>query len=100
MIDFCKSVINNIEIELPQRFSISEISNDLIPFRCKKGICGLCCVKVIAGKENISIPTEDEIAFLSRLKVDDDVRLACQLNIDGPVNLQLCAKHVSKTSTK
>ncbi len=97
MTNYCTNIINDTEIELPENFSLVNLSTaypDLIPFRCKQGICGTCRIKVISGNENITSPTDEEINFLKRLgDYEDNIRLACQVKISGPVNLQPCGKY-------
>lgn len=61
-----------------------EVSLD---YSCLEGMCDSCMVKVIAGAENLTPPTPQEIDMLG-----DDVhkgfRLACQVKVNGPVTIE------------
>ena len=55
-------------------------------FGCHSGVCGKCATTVIAGLNNMSEPTEEEIA----MGLDPDRRLMCQSRINkGTVKLDL-----------
>lgn len=54
---------------------------------CKRGICGLCKVKVIDG--NVSAPTPKEIKRLGQDRIDNGYRLACQTEYSGKVTLEV-----------
>lgn len=57
-----------------------------LDFSCREGMCDSCMVRVLAGLENLSPPTQEEIDMLG-----DDVkkgfRLSCQVRLKGPVKI-------------
>ena len=58
-----------------------------IPFKCGGGFCGTCRCKIENGKQNLASPTKKEIKILSKNEFDDDIRLACQTIVNGPVSV-------------
>jgi ferredoxin len=61
-----------------------------VPFDCRGGACGTCLVRVVAGAENLSALTDNEVIMLEELgSTSGDMRLACQLRVLGPVELRL-----------
>lgn len=90
--------INNIEYELPIGGNLTDVSvenSEAIPFRCKQGICGTCCIEVIDGSENINIQSKDESLFLLKLGYNDstNIRLACQTKVFGAVEIVTCGHY-------
>lgn len=57
-----------------------------LDYSCREGMCDSCMVRVLAGAENLSPPTQEEIDMLG-----DDVkkgfRLSCQVRMNGPVKV-------------
>lgn len=55
-------------------------------FGCHHGVCGKCATDVAAGMENLSEPTDEEMA----MDLDPSRRLMCQCRImKGTVELDL-----------
>jgi ferredoxin len=55
---------------------------------CKKGICGICVVRVCSGIDNICAKTDAEKAALAVLNIsENNFRLLCQCTINGDVSL-------------
>lgn len=54
-----------------------------IKFGCRRGECGVCAIKILAGKENLTRPTNEEIATRERKNLSSDFRLACQCSLNG-----------------
>jgi len=55
---------------------------------CKKGICGICVVKVEEGMNNVSERTDIESSTLETIdKLGSEFRLLCQCKINGDVSL-------------
>jgi ferredoxin len=53
-----------------------------------KAVCGDCVVRIVAGRENLSPPDADELAWRKRTgKGGDDLRLACCLRVRGPAEV-------------
>lgn len=51
------------------------------------GVCGRCRVRVLAGAENISMPTMIELRVATQRGFEDDERLACQAAVLGDVEV-------------
>jgi NADPH-dependent 2,4-dienoyl-CoA reductase/sulfur reductase-like enzyme/ferredoxin len=56
-----------------------------INFGCRAGVCGADPVAVCEGHENLSPPSDDELATLRRLGLEGRARLACMCAVKGPV---------------
>jgi ferredoxin len=55
-------------------------------FGCLSGVCGKCATTVLSGLNNLSAPTDVELA----MKLDENRRLMCQTKINkGTVKLDL-----------
>lgn len=80
------------EIELPinsNLTAIEEMGVNSIPFSCRAGCCGSCVVEITQGIEHIRAPLPEEKDFLICLGYpDDNYRLACQCDINGPISLR------------
>jgi len=62
-----------------------------VPFDCRGGACGTCLVQVVTGSSNLSPITDNEEIMLEELGLDSrsgELRLACQLQVLGPVRLR------------
>ena len=51
------------------------------------GVCGRCCVRVLAGAENLSAPTMIELRVSAQRGFAADERLACQAVVTGDVEV-------------
>ena len=51
------------------------------------GVCGRCCVRVIAGANNLSAPTLIELRVSAQRGFAADERLACQAVVMGDVEV-------------
>jgi ferredoxin len=51
------------------------------------GVCGRCCVRVLAGAENLSPPTMIELRVSAQRGFAADERLACQAVVMGDVEV-------------
>jgi ferredoxin len=51
------------------------------------GVCGRCCVRVLAGAENLSPPTMIERRVSAQRGFAADERLACQAVVRGDVEV-------------
>ena len=47
----------------------------------KKGRCTTCKIRILAGQENLSPETEQELLFRSQQRLLDQERLACQAHL-------------------
>jgi ferredoxin len=51
------------------------------------GVCGRCCVRVLAGAENLSAPTTIELRVSAHRGFAAGERLACQAIVTGDVEV-------------
>jgi ferredoxin len=51
------------------------------------GVCGRCCVRILAGAENLSAPTMIELRVSAQRGFRADERLACQAIVTGDVEV-------------
>lgn len=58
-----------------------------IEYVCKSGRCCTCKVKVLSGDRNLSAPTPNETFRLGRDKLKRNWRLACQVQVNGPIEV-------------
>jgi len=66
---------------------INEVS---IQHKCGgKAQCGTCRVIILDGEENVTQPTEAELAKLANFNAPSGMRLACQIYVRGPISLQI-----------
>ncbi len=71
-------------------FAAARRANVLVPTACNgKGTCGLCRVKVIAGKENLDPPSAVETRHLGNTYFITKLRLSCQMHPTGDVTVEL-----------
>lgn len=59
-----------------------EVSSS-IPFGCKRGRCAVCLVDPVDGKERLPEPDNEEVRTLTRRELEDGVRLACRVIVNG-----------------
>ncbi|HKI06605.1 MAG TPA: protein kinase [Thermoanaerobaculia bacterium] len=50
--------------------------------------CSTCRVRIVAGGQNVSPPNADEKKLAGRFNFSPDIRLACQLTVNGDVAVQ------------
>jgi NADPH-dependent 2,4-dienoyl-CoA reductase/sulfur reductase-like enzyme/ferredoxin len=58
-----------------------------IHYGCRAGVCGADPVAVCEGGENLSAPSDDELATLRRLGLEGRARMACVCTVNGPVTI-------------
>lgn len=58
-----------------------------IDYSCREGMCDSCVVKILAGAENINPPTPEEHDMLGE-DIENGLRLACQVVVNGPVEIE------------
>ncbi len=67
------------KISIKDGAEIKEACEDWeITFGCYEGVCGLCQIQVLEGKENLNPLTEAE----EKLGMKEEKRLACQCKIN------------------
>lgn len=57
-----------------------------LDYSCREGMCDSCMVRILAGAENVSPPTQEEIDMIGD-DVAKGLRLSCQTRIKGPVKI-------------
>src|SRR5690606_34259888 len=57
-----------------------------LDYSCRNGSCDSCLVRILAGANNISPPTQEEFDMLGD-EVHKGFRLSCQVVVNGPVKL-------------
>ena len=66
-----------------------ETANATLPFGCRYGSCGTCRCLIMAGMENLNPMTAAECDLFEALtSVHPNERLACQIVINGDVEIQ------------
>ncbi len=68
--------------------AIADAAGADITFGCRSGSCGTCRVRVLAGAEHCSPAGAEERDYLRGIAAPEDHRLACQLCVTGPVELE------------
>ncbi len=67
---------------------IAETSGADITFGCRAGSCGTCRVRIAQGCEHCSPMTSEERDFLGALHAPPDHRLACQVAVQGDIEVE------------
>jgi ferredoxin len=78
-------------VEAPCGTSLADIADASgadITFGCRSGSCGTCRVQVVTGLEHCSAMTSEERDFLEAMNGPGDQRLACQVTVQGDVDIQ------------
>ena len=68
--------------------AIADAAGADITFGCRSGSCGTCRIRVLAGLEHCSAPGAEERDFLQGLDAPGDHRLACQVAVEGDLDLE------------
>jgi ferredoxin len=68
--------------------AIADAAGADITFGCRSGSCGTCRIRVLAGLERCSEMAPEERDFLRGLDAPCDHRLACQLRVEGDLELE------------
>lgn len=58
-----------------------------LDYSCKDGSCDTCTVRILSGMENLSPVRDEERDMLDEDEIAAGCRLACIINIHGPVEL-------------
>ena len=78
-------------VEAPQGTPLQAIADAAgadLTFGCRSGSCGTCRIRVLAGQEHCSPMTPEERDFLRGMDAPDDHRLACQVRVEGDLELE------------
>ena len=68
--------------------AIADAAGADITFGCRSGSCGTCRIRVLKGLQHCSAPTPEERDFLLALDAPEEHRLACQVRVDGDLELE------------
>ena len=68
--------------------AIADAAGADITFGCRSGSCGTCRIRVLAGLEHCSAMAPEERDFLAGLDAPGDHRLACQVVVEGDMELE------------
>lgn len=82
---------DNKEVEVPdgsQMVQVAEDNGASIAFSCKAGVCVSCLSNINKGMENLGPKTENEKATLEGFGAKENQRLACQVVINGDVEIE------------
>lgn len=85
--------INNEEVEVEQGCSVLAASMKAgirhMHLCGGRGLCSTCRVRIIDGSENLSkMEGYERISLRGHLSFAEDVRLACQAKVIGPVEIK------------
>jgi ferredoxin len=67
---------------------IAEAAGADLTFGCRSGSCGTCRVRIARGIEHCSPMTSEERDFLAGLSGPADQRLACQVAVEGDLDIE------------
>ena len=86
----CFITNNDLEVETEEGAILLRVSmknKGGIPFKCGGGFCGTCRCKIEEGKENLASLTKKELKILSNEEIKNNIRLACQTQVNGPLKV-------------
>lgn len=81
----------NITVTVPMGTRIIKVSEKAgagIVYGCRENDCGDCMIEVIAGMENLSIPSALEQQLLKQKHAQSYHRLACQTAVLGDATIK------------
>ena len=82
-------VNENMVFDVPNGESLrNAIKGTKALFGCNNSQCGVCCIEVIEGHENLSPIEPLEREQLDHLGVDKNCRLACQIIVNGDCKIR------------
>ncbi|MCX6772400.1 MAG: 2Fe-2S iron-sulfur cluster-binding protein [Candidatus Micrarchaeota archaeon] len=82
---------DNKVVEVPAGTSMVQAAEDngaTIAFSCKAGVCVSCLSNINKGMENLNEKTDNEKATLEGFSAKPNQRLACQVIINGDVEIE------------
>jgi ferredoxin len=84
-------LLEDLLVEAPMGTSMQEIAETSgadLTFGCGSGSCGTCRVRVAEGIEHCSPAGPEERDFLASMDAPADHRLACQVRVQGDVEIE------------
>lgn len=74
-----------LEVDEGENMLDAAIDRDVeLDYSCRNGSCDSCLVRILAGDNNITPPTQEEFDMLGD-EVNKGFRLSCQVLVNGPV---------------
>ena len=84
-------LLDDLLVQAPQGTPLQEIADhggaDLT-FGCRTGSCGTCRVRIVRGLDHCSPVESEERDFLAALDAPLDHRLACQVRVNGDLEVE------------
>ncbi len=80
-----------VSVTVPAGTRIIEVSEKVgagIVYGCRESDCGTCLTVVVDGMDNLSEPSNFELATLAEKKAGPNMRLACQTLVLGDVTVK------------
>jgi ferredoxin len=68
--------------------AIADAAGADITFGCRSGSCGTCRIRILAGLGQCPPPAPEERDFLLGLGAPTDHRLACQVRVEGDLDVE------------
>ncbi len=84
-------VLDDLLVRAPEGTPLRDIAEHAgadLTFGCGSGSCGTCRVRVVRGFEHASPPGSEERDFLASLDAPPDQRLACQMRVNGDLDIE------------
>jgi ferredoxin len=84
-------LLDDLVVRAPEGTPLQAIADHAgadLTFGCRGGSCGTCRVRVVRGLENLSPATPEERDFLASLEAPPDHRLACQVCVNGDLDIE------------
>lgn len=84
-------ILDDLLVQAPAGTSLQEMADHGgadVTFGCRSGSCGTCRVRVVGGLEHCSPAEPEERDFLASLEAPADHRLACQICVNGDLEIE------------
>jgi ferredoxin len=84
-------VLDDLLVQAPEGTPLQEIADHAgadLTFGCRSGSCGTCRVRIRSGLKNCSPVGTEERDFLQGLEAPPDHRLACQVRVEGDLEIE------------
>ncbi|WP_175482331.1 2Fe-2S iron-sulfur cluster-binding protein [Thermoflavimicrobium dichotomicum] len=79
-----------IEVQVGSNLLLEAVQRSIpIPFRCTRGNCGKCLVRITEGLEQTSGITTAEVQKMDPGQIEQGYRLACQTDVFGNVKVDI-----------
>lgn len=84
-------LLDDLLVQAPTGTALQEIAEAAgadLTFGCRTGSCGTCRVRISRGLDHCSPVGPEERDFLKGLDAPSDQRLACQLKVNGDIDIE------------